>query len=183
MNLGTRIRQLRQMKGWSLADLSKRCGVALSSLSRIETGRMTGTLESHLEIARALGVRVSELYATLDLTGPGVEVKTSGDLRREQLSSKGAALAVLTEAALQKKMLPVLVRLPPKKGSSAERGPAGSERFLYVLQGHLQLTAGEERFRLGPGDSAYLQASTPHRLANAGPGTLLAVSVTCPPLL
>ena len=183
MNLGTRIRQLRQMKGWSLGDLSKRCGVALSSLSRIETGRMTGTLDSHLEIARALGVRVSELYATLDLAGPAVEVKTAGDLRRGQLSTKGATLTVLTEAALQKKMLPVLVRLPPRKGTSAERGLAGSERFLYVLQGQLQLAAGEEKFRLGPGECAYLQASAPHRLLNVGPGTLLAVSVTCPPLL
>lgn len=183
MNLGPRIRQLRQTKGWSLADLSKRSGVALSSLSRIETGRMTGTLESHIDVARALGVRVSELYATLDLQGPAVEVRSAAQVRERYATAKGAAFAVLTGSSLQKKMLPALIRLPSRKGTSSERGPAGSERFLYVLQGQMQLTAGDEKFKLGPGDSAYLQASTPHSLLNVGPGPLQAISVTCPPVL
>ena len=183
MNLGRKIREFRQLKGWSLAELAKRSGVALSSLSRIETSRMTGTLESHIDIARALGVRVSELYSSLDGSGPAVEIKSAGEGRDKQLILKGAALTVLSSASLQKKMLPLLIQLGPKKGTPRERGPAGSERFVYLLQGHLEITAGEEKFRLGPGDSAYLQASVPHSFSNVGASTLLAISVGCPPLL
>ena len=183
MTLGRKIRELRQLKGWSLAELAKHSGVALSSLSRIETSRMTGTLESHIGIARALGVRVSELYGSLDAPGPMVEIKSAGEGRDKQLTVKGAAVTVLTSASLQKKMLPVLIQLGPRKSTSRERGPAGSERFVYLLQGQMQITAGEERFRLGPGDSAYLQASVPHSYSNVGASTLLAISVCCPPLL
>ena len=183
MTLGRRIRELRQLKGWSLAELAKRSSVALSSLSRIETSRMTGTLESHIDIARALGVRVSELYSSLDAPGPAVEIKLAGESRDKQLTAKGAALAVLTSASLQKKMLPVLIHLGPKKSTPRERGPAGSERFVYLLQGQMEVSTGEEKFRLGPGDSAYLQSSAPHSFANTGAGTLLAISITCPPLL
>ena len=183
MALGKKIRELRQMKDWSLAELAKHSGVALSSLSRIETGKMTGTLESHIDIARGLGVRLSELYASIDAPGPPVEVKPARENRDKQLTSQGATLAVLTSASLQKKMLPALIHLGPKKSTARERGPAGSERFVYLLQGQLEISVGQEKFRLGPGYSAYLQASSPHSLSNVGSGTLLAVSVTCPPIL
>lgn len=182
MNLGRKLREMRQAKDWSLAELAKRSGVALSSLSRIETGRMTGTLDSHLRVARALGVRLSELYASLDPAGPPVEVKKEEPAH--QLSAgKGALLSLLASSPLQKKMLPALLHLPPKKSTEKQRGPAGSERFLYVLKGQLEAAVGDQKVRAGAGESLYLQASLPHTLTNPGGTPALAISVTCPPTL
>ncbi len=183
MTLGRKLREFRQAKDWSLAELSKRSGVALSSLSRMETGKMTGTLESHLKVARALEVRLSELYAALDLPGPVVESKRAEDPSDQIASGKGAALSVLTSAPLQKKMLPALLHLAPKKSTQKQRGPAGSERFLYVLKGQLEATVGDQVARAGAGETLYLQASTPHLLSNPGSVPLLALSVSCPPTL
>ncbi len=183
MALGRKIRELRQTKDWSLAELAKRSGVALSSLSRMETGKMTGTLESHLRVARALGVRVSELYASLDPVGPAVEIQQAQEGTDQVISGKGATLVLLASSPLQKKMLPALIHLPPKKSTQKQRGPAGSERFIYVLKGQLEATVGEQTVRANAGESLYLQASLPHTLANAGAAPLWAVSVTCPPTL
>ncbi len=182
MTLGRKVRELRQAKDWSLAELAKKSGVALSSLSRIETGRMTGTLESHLRVARAMGARLSELYASLD-TGPAVEVKQAEEASDPIASGKGVLLAVLTSSPLQKKMLPALIHLAPKKSTQRQRGPAGSERFIYVLKGQLEVTVADQKVRANPGESVYLQASMPHTLANAGSTPLSAVSVICPPSL
>ncbi len=183
MTLGKKMKEFRQARDWSLAELAKRTGVALSSLSRIETGKMTGTLESHLKVARALGVRLSELYASMDVPGPAVELKRAEDSSDQIGVGKGAALSVLTSAPLQKKMLPALLHLAPKKSTQKQRGPAGSERFLYVLKGQLEATVGDQRVLAGAGETLYLQASHPHTLSNPGSVPLLALSVSCPPTL
>ena len=181
MNLGRKLRELRQAKDWSLAELAKRSGVALSSLSRIETGKMTGTLDSHLRVARTLGIRLAELYASLDPAGPAVELKKEKD--SDQFAGKGGVLALLASSPLQKKMLPALLRLPPKKSTEKQRGPAGSERFIYVLKGELEAIVGDQQVKAGPGESIYLQASLLHTLTNPGSTPVLAISVTCPPTL
>ena len=183
MTLGRKLREMRQKKDWSLADLAKRSGVALSSLSRMETGKMTGTLESHLRVARALGARVSELYASLDPAGPAVEVRQAEETGDTLVAGKGAVLAVLASTPLQKKMLPALVHLAPKKSTQKQRGPAGSERFIYVLKGQLEAAVGDQVVRAGTGESLYLQASLPHTLMNPGSTPAVALRVTTPPAL
>ena len=183
MTLGRKLREFRQAKDWSLAELAKRSGVALSSLSRMETGKMTGTLESHLKIARALGARLSELYVSLDAPGPAAEVKRTEELAEPIAAGKGASLSVLASTPLQKKMLPALLHLSPKRSSQKQRGPAGSERFLYVLKGQLEATVGDQVVRAGTGESVYLQASVPHTLTNPGSTPLVVLSVVTPPTL
>jgi transcriptional regulator with XRE-family HTH domain len=181
--IGKKMRELRSSKGWTLAQLAKQCGIALSSLSRIETGRMTGTLESHLQIAKALGVRLVELYADVDPAAPLIEHHRGNSASpNELLTAKGVMARLLTTGSLRKKMLPALVSVPPGKATHPEHAAAGTEKFLYLLKGKLRVSVGKEEFLLQPGDSLYFQASLSHSLKNAG-GPLLALSVTCPPAL
>lgn len=183
MTIGKKIRQLRQGKGWSLAELAKHSGVALSTLSRIETGKMTGTLESHTDVARAMGVRLTELYASIDPAGPAAEMHREEEPARSLIAGKETRLHVLTGNALQKEMLPLRITLPPKKSTPKERAAEGTEKFLYLLKGQLEVVVGEERFRLKTGDSVYFQASLPHLLANPGTSAAVALCVSSPPAL
>ena len=179
--IGTKIRQFRLRKDWTLADLSKRSGVALSTLSRIESGRMTGTLESHVQIAHSLGVRLPELYADLDSPGPMVEHRAGSQQSDRYKQGAGASFTILTSNALHKKMLPTLVTLQAGKTTAQEHAPAGTERFLYLLKGKLEVIAGEERVAMKSGDSLYLQASLPHHAKNNGPGPAVILSIMTPP--
>ena len=65
-SLGARIRELRKEKKLTLVEISKKTGVAQATLSRIETGSMIGTVESHQKIADVIGVSLAELYAATD---------------------------------------------------------------------------------------------------------------------
>ncbi len=177
------MRQLRLAREWTLADLSKHSGVALSSLSRIETDKMTGTLESHLKIARALGVRLAELYADMDGAGPTLEVRRESEIADALAPAKGASVTLLTSHPLQKKMLAATVRLQPGKSSQKEQHGPGVEKFVCLLRGKLQITVGKDEARLNPGDTAYFQASVSHVLKNVGTGPAWAVQVVCPPTL
>jgi transcriptional regulator with XRE-family HTH domain len=62
LSLGQTIRRLRKERKLSLGELSKRSGVQLATLSRIENGVMAGTLRSYLRIAGVYDMKLSELF-------------------------------------------------------------------------------------------------------------------------
>ena len=63
-HVGIVIGEARRARGWTLRDLSKRCGLAVSSLHAIEHGR-PASIETYASIARALGLELR-----LDLVDP-----------------------------------------------------------------------------------------------------------------
>ena len=106
--LGARIRTLRKTAKLTLAELSKRSDVALATLSRIETGRMTGTLESHLAIARALGVPLPDLYQAVAAEVPLIMLHRRGQAGAKRLvEGPGAGAELLTEKTAGRRMLPL----------------------------------------------------------------------------
>lgn len=56
--IGWRIAELRKEKGMTLRDLSAKCGINISNLSRIERGAISAGVESIAAIAQALGCKV-----------------------------------------------------------------------------------------------------------------------------
>ena len=68
--LGTHIQQIRKIRKMSLTELAQSSGVQIATLSRIENGKMTGTLGSHMNIAKALGVDITEIYQGLQENAP-----------------------------------------------------------------------------------------------------------------
>lgn len=66
--IGDRIKHLRLEKRYKLKDLSLESGVQIATLSRIEHGIMSGSIESHAQIAKVFRMELHELYK-------GVKVK------------------------------------------------------------------------------------------------------------
>lgn len=63
MNLGSKLRQLRENKDWLLEDVAKASGVSASNISRLETGQNPRVAASTLAaLAEAYGVNVLVLY-------------------------------------------------------------------------------------------------------------------------
>lgn len=60
MRLGNTIRRLRKAQKLTLTELAKRSGIQMATLSRLENNKMVGTLSCHIELARALGMKLSE---------------------------------------------------------------------------------------------------------------------------
>jgi transcriptional regulator with XRE-family HTH domain len=59
--VGQRIRNLREQRGWSYSELAQNSGVSRSYLYQIETGESSPTGEKLKNIANALGVSTSDL--------------------------------------------------------------------------------------------------------------------------
>ena len=61
--LGANIRRLRRDAGLSQMELSDRCGLHFSEISRLERGRRDAQLSTIVKLARGLGVPPAELLA------------------------------------------------------------------------------------------------------------------------
>lgn len=62
MDIGSRIRFYRKVRGLTQTQLAARLRMAASQLSRYETGLTQPTLAVLSRVARALGVQVSEFF-------------------------------------------------------------------------------------------------------------------------
>lgn len=180
MKIGSRIRQLRQDSGLTLEELSKKSGMALATLSRIENEKMTGTLESHMKICKALGITLPQLYSGLEEEKKGVDVqkeklRTDVFVHDEKYSSE-----MLTSKVLDKKMMPVMLKIQPDGTTDREEHKIGIERFIYILDGEIEVAIGDERYQLTKGDTLYFNASIPHRFKNTGSTEARCISIISP---
>ncbi|NLE64829.1 MAG: helix-turn-helix transcriptional regulator, partial [Elusimicrobia bacterium] len=62
ITIGAQIKKIRKLKKVTLTELSRRSGVQIATLSRMEHGKMEGTVGSHFQIAKALGVDIVNIY-------------------------------------------------------------------------------------------------------------------------
>ncbi|HEX6928958.1 MAG TPA: helix-turn-helix transcriptional regulator [Gammaproteobacteria bacterium] len=59
---GGRIRRLREERGWTQEDLSAESGISTRSLSSIENGVYSATLETVAGLAAAFRMKVKDLF-------------------------------------------------------------------------------------------------------------------------
>lgn len=59
--LGKRIVELREKKGWSQSDLARACSKDRQSIEKLENGKVNPTLYTLLEVANALEISLSKL--------------------------------------------------------------------------------------------------------------------------
>ena len=165
-NLGERIRTIRKSKGVTLVDLSKRTGVAQATLSRIETGTMIGTVESHEKIAEALGIGLADLYSGIDNRYSEISHLARDKDRKVTQQTKNVRLELLTQESSQKKITPLLLTLQPGGETQKETQERGVEKFLYVLEGSVAVKVDQEEFILKADETLYFDASLPHQISN-----------------
>jgi len=68
-SLGNAIRERRKSLGLTLAQMAQRTGVSLGYLSQIELGKNSASIETLYRITLGLGIKMSELFQTVQLPG------------------------------------------------------------------------------------------------------------------
>ena len=177
--IGAHIRQIRKIRKISLTELSTESQVQIATLSRIENGKMTGTLGSHLNIAKALGVNLAELYEGLEkpaLTALKAENPTDTLVSTNDRIS----CAILSRQAASKKMLPLLIRMNGHTSTDPEQGKPGAERFIFVLEGTVVIKIKDQSVKLEKNASLYFSAATTHIIENPGATAAKLISIMTP---
>src|SRR5205809_4952949 len=151
--LGSRVRQLRTARGWSLEALAAASGVSRSMLSQIEREQANPTLAVTLRIARAFGLTLGEL---LELPGAAsaVTVIRANDHTYHYRSDKDCRIRTLSPLNLEKDVEFYEVRLQP--GGALRSSPhfEGTREFLTLQKGKLRIESGNDAEEVSPGDPA-----------------------------
>jgi len=180
MYIGKRIKELRKAKNLTLVELSEASGVQVATLSRIENLKMSGTLESHMAIAKALDIDITQLYTDI------IHAEARPSLTNEKTAtdffshSDKSSYEILTTKVLSKKMMPYLLKVEPNGKTNREQNTIGSEKFVYVLEGKLSVRVDKENFELSKGNSLYFDASKEHVMVNKGKTAVRALCVVTP---
>jgi len=162
--IGDRVRQGRNGRGWTLDQLAERSGVSRRMLVSIEHGSANPSIATLLLISDALGIG---LPALVDMDrSPGLRVTRSGTaavLWRGKLGGQ-AVLVAGTEPPDVTELWDWT--LGPGESHSSEPHAAGTRELLLVLDGQLELRAGQRAEVLATGDSAAFAGDLPHGYAN-----------------
>ena len=185
-HVGARLRFLRKSQQIRLMELAKTSGVDAATISRIETGKMSGTLECHLRLANALGVKVTDLYAGIEEARVRDAATLQPPSQRKDVyvhPANKSSVALLTTDIMKKKLMPTLITVELGGSTQREEAKVGTEKFLYILDGTLEAIVGQTTHELKRGSSLYLDASVPHSLKNTGRATAKCLCVVTPPVL
>jgi len=181
-SFGTRLRELRRRRGWTLQELAARSGLSKAFLSRLESGDRQASIAAVLTISRIFDVSLASLFEPPPVAEPCVIVR-AGEAAEKTIN--GLDYASLSKAGRFFNLQPLRIRVSPHRRGSEHYRHDGEE-WIYVLSGRLTLSLAGAVYDLLPGDAAHFEARLPHRLIAPGPGEaevlLVASPVSSPPL-
>ena len=180
MQIGKRIKELRETQHLTLTELAQRSGVQIATLSRIENQKMIGTIESHMNISKALGIDLIKLYE--GLSPARLQAATASESRTMEMFTynEKASYEILTSQVLSKKMMPIILKIEEGGATNSEQSPIGSEKFVFVLHGEIEAQVGDKIFPLRANHSLYFDASVPHSFKNKGKGLAKLIAIGTP---
>ena len=166
--IGENVKKLRQNEGWSLDELSLHSGVSKAMLSNVESGKVNPTIATLWKIALAFEVDFNVL-----LRGEGNKVKLFTVCRHEDLISldvgvPGARIIVLSPPSMADDLELYTLELAPGSLLESEPHTAGTQDFVTVLSGRVEVVAGERATTLETDDMVHYQCDVHHSIRNCG---------------
>jgi transcriptional regulator with XRE-family HTH domain len=172
LNVGPRVRALREAMDLSLRDLAARSGVSAQMLSQVERGETSPTLSVASRIATGLELSLSQLLR-LD-EGGTVTVVRAGDRRTGGATERGHAYEIVTPPLPGQRAELSLHTLAPGAATGGPSDPPmhepGSRETAVVTEGELLLVCDGAEHELGTGDAVTFDADLPHHFENPGRG-------------
>ena len=168
MLIGKKVKELREAAKMSLTELSQQSGVQIATLSRIENEKMTGTVESHLAVAKALGVDITQLYRDIEVPQSPPRPITEKTATESFTYNAKASYEILANNVFAKRMMPVVLRIEKGGQTNPEQNAPGSEKFVFVLSGEIAAHVGSNTYPLKANNTLYFDAFQRHYFVNKG---------------
>lgn len=171
------IRALRASQNRTLASVAEAAGISPSLLSQVERGLVDPSLDSLRDIADALGTATFRLLAKRPLDHRVVRAGGGVPLALPDSDVELFLLSPSLEGPFE------VVRWTLRPGGVTARQPRahGGVEAMFILEGAVQLEAGDETIELRTGDFFTMEAEIPHRALAVGEGPASGIFVVSPP--
>ncbi len=164
-SFGTRLKELRLQRRWTLQQLAEQSSLSKTFISRLETGDRQASISAVLTLARVFGVSLASMFETEVAAEPCLIVRAAEAVTK---TSQGLAYTPLSNAQRFFNLQPIRLSVSPgRKGN--EHFHHEGEEWIYLLSGRLTLSFAGKTYDLMPGDAAHFDSRLPHRLIARGP--------------
>lgn len=178
MDLGARLRFVRQRRNLSQRALAKRAGVTNSTVSLIESNATNPSVGALKRILDGIPMSLAEFFAL----EPAAETKFF--YRADELVEIGKgkiSYRQVGESLFGRSLQLLKERYEPGADTGVVPLVHEGEEGGIVLTGRLEVTVEGERRVLGPGDAYYFESRRPHRFRCIGRQACELVSACTPP--
>lgn len=182
-NLGQRLRELRARNNWRIADVSRLTGLASSTISKVENGRMSLTYDKLQQLAHGLSLDLVDLFGE---RGPSERLDMAMARRSVGRSGEGVLINAgsyiyryLNADLAPKRMVPIIGEVSARTLEEfGELIKHEGEEFMLVLEGsvivHLEFYAP---LLLQPGDHIYIDSRMGHAYLAGSEGMCRMITV------
>ena len=170
--MGPRLRGLRKDRHLTLAELAKLSDVSVSTISKIENGALSPTMDVILRLCEGLAVTIGDLVnddrETVTSSAPNSRFSPARLDDGVMIDTPNYEYLYLCSDVKNKRMIPIIARV--KAGSMKEFGDLvkhGGEEFLFVLQGSIEVHS--EHYApiiLQKGEGVYLDSAMGYAYVN-----------------
>ncbi len=180
VDVGARLKSARSARGYSQRDLALRAGVTNGMISMIEQNKHSPSVATLNRLTDALGLSFAEFFS-LDIAQAPQVFYGSNDLL--PLTEGRVAFRVVAGERRDKAVQILHEIYQPGGDTGAEMLTHRGEEGGIVLEGEIELTVGDQRRILKPGDAYYFESTVPHRFRNTTKKRTVLISACTPPFM
>ncbi len=174
VNVGERLRELREARNISMRTLATRSGLSANALSMIERGRASPSVSTLYKLSEALGVSITSFF------GSDVERKQVVFLKADQrarLSFTRGTFEGLGGEQFIGRVEPFMLTLENSANSGPRTITHSGHEFVFCLRGELEYQVERQLYHLQAGDSLLFAAQLKHKWRNPGRNVATAIII------
>lgn len=175
MNIGGKIKRMRNQKGLTQNELADRCELTKGYISQLENNLNSPSIATLTDILSALGSNLAEFFR--EETEEKIVFSKNEFIEK---NADGVLLNWLIPNAQKNMMEPVLVELS-EGAKTGEDVPHEGEEFGFVLEGKISVVLGNKHHACKKGEAFYYSANVPHSIANKGKTKAKFLWISTPP--
>lgn len=165
IDVGKRIRQLRQQRKMTLQHLAETVGLSTAMLSLVERGLASPSLTSLAAMAHGFGISLTDLIAGRQSSDEELVSRLS---EQPVVSTPDGVLRWVLKEDQRRRIDVTVNEYAPDIGNSPNGLRHSGYEYGYVLEGELTVVVDGESHVLGPGDLISFQSTRLHRMWNFG---------------
>jgi len=174
VNIGERLRELREARNISMRTLAARSGLSANALSMIERGRASPSVSTLYKLADALGISITTFFASASERKQVVFLKS--DSRTRMSFNRGVFEGLGGEQFLGR-VEPFMLTLENSANSGPRSMTHTGHEFVFCLRGELEYQVERQIFHLEAGDSLLFAAHLKHKWKNPGRNVATAIII------
>ena len=169
VNIGERLRELREARNISMRALATRSGLSANALSMIERGKASPSVSTLYKLADALGISITSFFGSDSQRKQVVYLKAD---ERTRMSFTRGIFEGLGGEQFVGRVEPFMLTLESNANSGPRSMTHTGHEFVFCLRGELEYQVERQVYQLSSGDSLLFAAHLKHRWKNVG-GTVV----------